>query len=125
MCFYFLVLCAGSVGLSDMASDGTFMQVENDVSSGGPVNLTGWKVARKVEGSDDSIEYTFPADTVLGKGKSLKVWGKLAYRTNKEEGDLCGDCDNWGIGVNSVTRLFDEAGNERSYFDQNITFATL
>lgn len=93
-------------------------------SPGGPVNLTGWRLTRKVEGCSDLMVYMFPSDTVLGKGKQLKVWGK-AYRANQEPQDLCTDYENWGIGIKSMTRLFDEDSNERSFFDQSIIFSTL
>lgn len=105
----------GPVGISDSAPDGAFIQIENDHHSDS-VDISGWTIRRKVDRSNDII-YTIPR-TVLGQGVSLKIWAK-SFKHGSQTNDLNADFESWGVGMQSLTRLIDNNGIERSFFEQN------
>jgi len=109
----------GPIGISDAASDGTFIQVEND-SVSDVVDLSGWILKRQVDKNAELV-YNFPNKTILEAGKSIKVWGK-SYTQYLDSNDLSASFENWGIGIDSKTYLIDDKSIEKSFFDQHITF---
>jgi len=112
----------GPVGIEDASPDARFVLVENSSSSSeGTIDLTGWSLKRKVDAQAE-ISYTFPAGTLIRPGKAFRIWGKL-HGKQAHEGDLVnGEVENWGIGMNTTTRLVNAGGEDRSRFNQTITF---
>lgn len=112
----------GPVGIEDASPDARFVLIENSSSSSeGTIDLTGWSLKRKVDNQAE-VSYTFPSGTLIRPGKAFRIWGKL-HGKQAHEGDLVnGEVENWGIGMNSTTRLVNASGEDRSRFNQTITF---
>jgi len=110
----------GTVGVSDASPDGKFIQLENTGTSSAPVDISGWSIKRKVDNNAEVV-YRFPSGTVVAPGKEITVWAK-AYAQHHAANDLVTDFENWGIGITSLSRLVNGAGEEKSSFNQQITF---
>jgi chromosome segregation ATPase len=110
----------GTVGVSDASPDGKFIQLENTGTSSAPVDISGWSIKRKVDNNAEVV-YRFPSGTVIAAGKEITVWAK-AYAQHHAANDLVTDFENWGIGITSLSRLVNGAGEEKSSFNQQITF---
>ena len=110
----------GSVGICDASPDGKFVQLENAGANAQDVDLSGWSLKRKVDNNAEVV-FRFPAGTVIHAGKEVTVWAK-AYLQQHVANDLVADFDNWGIGITSLSRLVNSAGEEKSSFNQQITF---
>jgi len=110
----------GTVGVSDASPDGKFVQLENNSSATSPVDISGWSVKRKVDNNAEVV-FRIPQGTVIAPGKEITVWAK-AYAQHHVANDLVTDFDNWGIGITSLSRLVNNTGEEKSSFNQQITF---
>lgn len=110
----------GTVGICDASPDGKFVQLENAGANSAPVDLSGYCIKRKVDNNSEVV-YRFPAGTVLAPGKEVTVWAK-AYQQHVVSSDLVTDFENWGIGITSLSRLVNSSGEEKSSFNQQITF---
>lgn len=110
----------GSVGICDASPDGKFVQLENAGTNAQDVDLSGYCLKRKVDNNAEVV-YRFPAGTVIPAGKEITVWAK-AYLQHHVANDLVADFENWGIGITSLSRLVNAAGEEKSSFNQQITF---
>jgi len=110
----------GTVGICDASPDGKFIQLENAGTSSAPVDLSGWSIKRKVDNNAEVV-YRIPQGCVLASGKEMTVWAK-AYEQHQVADDLVSDFENWGIGITSLSRLVNSAGEEKSSFNQQITF---
>lgn len=110
----------GSVGLSDASPDGKFVQIENAGVSSTVVDLSGWIVKRKVDNNAEVV-YKIPNNTVLAPGKEITIWAR-SYGQHTVANDLVTDFENWGIGITSLSRLLNSSGEEKSSFNQQITF---
>lgn len=110
----------GTVGICDASPDGKFIQLENAGTSSAPVDLSGWSIKRKVDNNAEVV-YRIPQGCVLASGKEMTVWAK-AYEQHHVADDLVSDFENWGIGITSLSRLVNSAGEEKSSFNQQITF---
>lgn len=110
----------GTVGVSDASPDGKFVQIENTGTSSSPVDISGWSIKRKVDNNAEVV-YRFPSGSVIAPGKEITVWAK-AYAQHHAANDLVTDFENWGIGITSLSRLVNAAGEEKSSFNQQITF---
>jgi len=110
----------GTVGVSDASPDGKFIQLENTGTSSAPVDISGWSIKRKVDNNAEVV-YRFPSGTVVAPGKEITIWAK-AYAQHHAANDLVTDFENWGIGITSLSRLVNGAGEEKSSFNQQITF---
>ena len=115
----------GPIGLADSSPDGKYIVIENMGSqTASQVDLSGWQIRRKV---DANLELTFkvPAGTLLAPGKELFIWaGNYKQLRNVESNDLVTEFENWGIGINSLSRLINSSGEEKSSFHQQITFSS-
>jgi len=110
----------GTIGIADASPDGKYIVVENTGLTGGPIDLSGWIVRRKVD-SNLELEYVIPAGVVLNDNKDLTIWAK-AYESQRGRVDLVTDFENWGIGIVTSSRLFDASNEEKATFNQQITF---
>ncbi len=112
----------GSIGISDSSPDGKYIIIENVGSNTVQVDLSGWQIRRKVDGNTE-ITYKIPAGTALPPNKELTVWAS-SYHQSKSTSDLVAEFENWGIGINSISRLYNTNGEEKSSFYQQITFSS-
>lgn len=112
----------GSIGVSDTSPDGKFVVIENSGTNNTPVDLSGWTLKRKVD-SNSEITYKIPPGVIIHPNKDIYVWAS-SYHTQRSSNDLTTDFDNWGIGINSMTRLINPSGEEKSSFSQHITFSS-
>jgi chromosome segregation ATPase len=110
----------GSVGVSDASPDGKFVQLENASTATGPADIGGWVIRRKVDNNAEVV-FRVPQGTVIPVGKEITVWAK-AYAQHHVANDLVTDFENWGIGITSLSRLLSATGEEKSSFNQQITF---
>ena len=90
------------------------MLVEN-TGKRGDLDISKWQVKRKVDNESEST-FVFPANTVIGSGKTIKIWSKGQGRQNLPsefvyEGD-------WRSGDNMSTRLISDSGEERALYSQ-------
>lgn len=110
----------GTVGICDASPDGKFIQLENVGSNSAPADLSGYSIKRKVDNNAEVV-YRIPQGVVLAPGKEMTVWAK-AYEKHHSASDLVADFENWGIGITSLSRLVNSSGEEKSSFNQQITF---
>lgn len=110
----------GTVGICDASPDGKFIQLENAGSNSAPADLSGYAIKRKVDNNAEVV-YRIPQGVVLAPGKEMTVWAK-AYEKHHSANDLVADFENWGIGITSLSRLVNSSGEEKSSFNQQITF---
>ncbi len=111
----------GTIGICDSSPDGKFIIIENTANNS-QIDLSGWIIRRRVDGNTEII-YKIPAGTVLPSNKELTVWAS-SYSQQKGACDLVADFENWGIGINSVSKLVSSSGEEKSTFHQQITFSS-
>ena len=111
----------GTIGICDSSPDGKFIIIENTANNS-QIDLSGWIIKRRVDGNTE-ITYKIPAGTVLPSNKELTVWAS-SYSQQKGACDLVADFENWGIGINSVSKLVSSSGEEKSTFHQQITFSS-
>lgn len=110
----------GTVGISDASPDGKFIQLENASNATGPADIGGWVIRRKVDNNAEVV-FRVPQGTAIAVGKEITVWAK-AYSQHHVANDCVTDFENWGIGITSLSRLMNATGEEKSSFNQQITF---
>jgi hypothetical protein len=109
----------GSIGIDDATPDGRFVLLDNVSESA--IDLSGWSIKRRVDNNQDLV-YVFPKGTNIQAHKTLKIWAGL-FKNQSQDDDLVNtNIDSWGIGVVTVTRLFNTNSEEKSRFNQQITF---
>lgn len=91
-------------------------------SNAAQIDLSGWQIKRKVD-SNNEIVFKIPQGTSLAPNKELIIWAN-SYRQQREPSDIVTEFENWGIGINSVSRLVNSSGEEKSSFNQQITFSS-
>lgn len=114
----------GSIGISDSSPDGKFIIIENISTpnqSSTTIDLSNWIIKRKVDANNEII-YKIPSGITLPPNKEITVWAS-SYRQQRSNSDLIAEFENWGIGINSVTRLVTSNGEEKSSFYQHISFS--
>lgn len=112
----------GSIGICDTSPDGKYVAIENTGSNSVPVDLSGWIVKRKVD-SNSEVTYRIPQGVVINPNKELVIWAN-SYRAQRGANDIIADFENWGIGINSTTRLINPSADEKSSFSQQISFSS-
>jgi intermediate filament protein if len=110
----------GSIGISDSSPDGKFIIIENIGSNSTQIDLSNWVIKRKVDGNE--IVFKIPQGITLPPNKEITIWAN-SYKNQRGSCDLVADFENWGIGINSVSRLVSSSGEEKSSFCQQITFS--
>ena len=112
----------GSVGISDSSPDGKYIVIENTGSNSSVTDVSGWQIRRKVDGNE--VLYTFPSGVCLAPEGQLVIWASTYAGQSKSACDLVTEFENWGIGINSLSRLMSSNGEEKSLFHQQITFSS-
>lgn len=109
----------GPIGIDDATPDGRFVLLDNVSETS--IDLSGWSIKRKVDNNQDLV-YVFPKGTNIQAQKTLKVWAGL-FKDQLQNDDLINtNTDSWGIGVVTITRLYNTNSEEKSRFHQQITF---
>lgn len=111
----------GSVGICDASPDGKYVVIENSGSNNISVDLSGWTVRRKLDSSEELV-YRIPQGVILNPNKQITIWAG-SHRDHKNSADLNADFESWGIGIKSNTRLINQNGEEKSSFNQLISFS--
>jgi intermediate filament protein if len=104
----------GPVGIKEISPDGKYVLVEN-TGKRGDQDISKWQIKRKVDNEPDII-YTFPVNTIIGSGKTIKIWSRGQGRINPPN-EYVHEFD-WRCGESMVTRLLSESGEERALYSQ-------
>jgi intermediate filament protein if len=104
----------GPVGIKEISPDGKFVLVEN-TGKRGDQDISKWQLKRKVD-NEQEIIYVFPANTIIGSGKTIKIWSRGQGKVNPPA-EFVHDLD-WRSGESMVTRLVSESGEERALYSQ-------
>lgn len=104
----------GPVGIKEISPDGKFILLEN-TGRRGDVEISKWQIRRKVD-NEPEVVFTFPSNTMLGSGRTIKIWSRGQGRPNPPN-ELVHDFD-WRTGDLMVTRLLSDSGEERALYSQ-------
>lgn len=104
----------GPVGIKEISPDGKFVLVEN-TGKRGDQDISRWQIKRKVD-NEQEIIYVFPQNTIIGSGKTIKIWSRGQGRMNPP-GEFIHEVE-WRSGESMVTRLVSESGEERALYSQ-------
>lgn len=102
----------GNVSITECSPDGKFIVLENTHRSKDEV-LDEWKLKRKLDGKRE-IVFTFPAKFTLKGGKSVKVWAKNQGPNDPPNELVLDSEENWGVGQNVQTILYNKEGEEKA-----------
>ena len=94
--------------------------MENASSATASSDISGWVIRRKVDNNAEVV-FRVPQGTLIAPGKEITIWAK-AYAQHHVANDLVTDFENWGIGITSLSKLLNGSGEEKSSFNQQITF---
>lgn len=104
----------GPVGIKEISPDGKFVLVEN-TGKRGDQDISKWQIKRKVD-NEQEILYVFPQNTIIGSGKTIKIWSKGHGRV-QPPGEFVHEVE-WRSGESMVTRLVSDSGEERALYSQ-------
>lgn len=104
----------GPVGIKEISPDGKFVLIEN-TGKRGDQDISKWQIKRKVDNEPDII-YVFPMNTIIGSGKTIKIWSRGHGRQNAPS-EFVHEFD-WRSGESMVTRLLSDSGEERALYSQ-------
>jgi intermediate filament protein if len=103
----------GNVSIAECSPEGKFIILEN-TSRNKEEQLDEWKLKRKIDGKKE-IVFTMPAKFVLKPGKTVKIWARgQGGIHNPPESLVFEGEDNWGLGSNVQTLLYNKDGEERA-----------
>jgi intermediate filament protein if len=87
------------------------------------ITMTNWVLKRRVD-SKEEITYKFPSSLILKANKLVRIWargqGKEALPTDLVNKDI----ENWGMGVNIVTIVLNDVGDEKATHLQKTVYAS-
>ncbi|KAI0979878.1 hypothetical protein GJ496_001921 [Pomphorhynchus laevis] len=116
----------GPVSISECSPDGKYITLDN-TSKNKDIDLSGWKLYRKVDTSPD-INYIFPSGFRLNSSRNVRVWsrgGAASSSSQISHSDIVNNAvESWGVGVNIVTRLFNDQGEEKATHVQRTVYAS-
>uniref|UniRef100_A0A915KU57 Intermediate filament tail domain protein n=1 Tax=Romanomermis culicivorax TaxID=13658 RepID=A0A915KU57_ROMCU len=103
----------GNVSIAECSPDGKYIVIENTHRSKDE-NLDDYKLKRKIDGKRE-IVFNFPPKYSLKAGRTVKIWtrGHGAVH-NPPEQIVFDQEDNWGIGQNVQTVLYNRDGEVRN-----------
>lgn len=109
-----IIFYLGPVGIKEISPDGKFVLIEN-TGKRGDLDISKWQIKRKVDNEPDII-YIFPANTIIGSGRTIKIWSRGQGRVNPPH-EYVHELE-WRSGDAMVTRLLSENGEERALYSQ-------
>ncbi len=114
----------GPVSISECSPDGKVIILEN-TSRNKDITMTGWVLKRRVD-SKEELTYKFPPNLVLKSNKTVRIWARGANgaKENPPTDLVNTNVDNWGMGVNVVTIVLNDVGDEKATHLQKTVYAS-
>lgn len=112
----------GPVSISECSPDGKVIILEN-TSRNKDITMTNWLLKRRVD-SKEEITYKFPANLVLKANKMIRIWARGHGKENLPTDLVNKDIENWGMGVNIVTIVLNDVGDEKATHLQKTVYAS-
>ena len=112
----------GPVSISECSPDGKVIILEN-TSRNKDITMTNWILKRRVDSKDELI-YKFPANLVLKATKMVRIWARGQGKENPPSDLVNKDIENWGMGVNVVTIVLNDVGDEKATHLQKTVYAS-
>ena len=112
----------GPVSISECSPDGKVIILEN-TSRNKDITMTNWLLKRRVD-SKEEITYKFPANLVLKANKMIRIWARGHGKENLPTDLVNGSVENWGMGVNIVTIVLNDVGDEKATHLQKTVYAS-
>lgn len=112
----------GPVSISECSPDGKVIILEN-TSRNKDITMTNWLLKRRVD-SKEEITYKFPANLVLKANKMIRIWARGHGKENLPTDLVNNNVENWGMGVNIVTIVLNDVGDEKATHLQKTVYAS-
>ena len=112
----------GPVSISECSPDGKVIILEN-TSRNKDITMTNWVLKRRVD-SKEEINYKFPGNLVLKANKMVRIWARGHGKENLPTDLVNKDVENWGMGVNVVTIVLNDVGDEKATHLQKTVYAS-
>ena len=112
----------GPVSISECSPDGKVIILEN-TSRNKDITMTNWLLKRRVDAKEE-ITYKFPANLVLKANKMIRIWARGHGKENLPTDLVNKDVENWGMGVNIVTIVLNDVGDEKATHLQKTVYAS-
>jgi intermediate filament protein if len=112
----------GPVSISECSPDGKVIILEN-TSRNKDINMTNWVLKRRVD-SKEEITFKFPPNLVLKSNKLIRIWARGHGKENIPNDLVNKDVENWGMGVNVVTIVLNDVGDEKATHLQKTVYAS-
>lgn len=112
----------GPVSISECSPDGKVIILEN-TSRNKDITMTNWVLKRRVDAKEE-ITYKFPANLVLKANKMVRIWARGHGKENLPSDLVNKDVENWGMGVNIVTIVLNDVGDEKATHLQKTVYAS-
>ena len=112
----------GPVSISECSPDGKVIILEN-TSRNKDITMTNWVLKRRVD-SKEEITYKFPSNLVLKANKLIRIWARGHGKENLPTDLVNKDIENWGMGVNIVTIVLNDVGDEKATHLQKTVYAS-
>jgi intermediate filament protein if len=103
----------GNISIAECHPEGKFIVLEN-TNRNKEENMDEWKLKRKIDGKKEVV-FTMPSKFVLKPGKTTKIWARGQGGSHSPPDQLVFEGeDNWGLGNNVQTILYNKDGEERA-----------
>lgn len=112
----------GPVSISECSPDGKVIILEN-TSRNKDITMTNWVLKRRVDAKEE-LTYKFPANLVLKANKMIRIWARGHGKENLPTDLVNKDVENWGMGVNVVTIVLNDVGDEKATHLQKTVYAS-
>jgi len=112
----------GPVSISECSPDGKVIILEN-TSRNKDINMTNWVLKRRVD-SKEELTFKFPPNLVLKANKLIRIWARGHGKENIPNDLVNKDVENWGMGVNVVTIVLNDVGDEKATHLQKTVYAS-
>jgi intermediate filament protein if len=85
--------------------------------------MTNWVLKRRVDNKPE-ITYKFPESITLKANKVVRIWARGHGKENVPTDLINKDIENWGMGVNIVTIVLNDVGDEKATHLQKTVYAS-
>lgn len=112
----------GPVSISECSPDGKVIILEN-TSRNKDISMANWVLKRRVDNKPE-ITYKFPDNLTLKANKVVRIWARGQGKENFPTDLVNKDIENWGMGVNIVTIVLNDVGDEKATHLQKTVYAS-
>lgn len=112
----------GPVSISECSPDGKVIILEN-TSRNKDISMANWVLKRRVDNKPE-ITYKFPDNLTLKANKVVRIWARGHGKENLPTDLVNKDIENWGMGVNIVTIVLNDTGDEKATHLQKTVYAS-